>query len=149
MHRLILSLIGLFLVLDAQAGDGLLVSRSGHSVAATLDRFAQAAEAKGMKIFARIDHAAGAKSIGAQLPATDLLIFGNPRVGTKLMQSNRRIAIDLPLKALAWEDDEGVVWLAYQDPAALLQRYAISDRAPVAAKMSKALAAFAQQATAP
>jgi len=149
MRRLLLAMLGLLLTLGAQADDGLVVAQSAHSVAETLNRFARAAEAKGMKIFARIDHAAGAEAAGMPLPATELLIFGNPRIGTTLMRSNRRIGVDLPLKAMAWQDEAGAVWLAFPDPATLLERYGISDQAPIAAKMTQALAGFALQATAP
>jgi uncharacterized protein (DUF302 family) len=118
---------------------GLVIKPSAYSVAETLDRFETIARKKGITIFARVDHAGGASNAGLTLPATELLIFGNPKLGTPLMNSQRLAAIDLPLKLLAWEDDKGKVWLAYNDPAYLATRHAISDQTNVIKKMSAAL----------
>ena len=95
------------------------------------------------------DHAAGAKSAGLDLKPTELLIFGNPKLGTPLMQTNRMIALDLPMKVLAWEDAEGVVWLSYTRPDYLFQRFQITDRAEVEKQMSGALAKLSKAATQP
>src|ERR1700733_12586714 len=89
------------------AQDGLIVSKSPHSVSKTIDRVVEAAKARGMMIFARIDHAAGAAKVGMTLRPTELLIFGHPKGGTALMQDQQTVGIDLPLKALAWEDERG------------------------------------------
>ena len=87
----------------------------------------------------RIDHAAGAQKVGKQLRPTQLLIFGNPKVGTELMSSQQSAGIDLPIRVAAWEDASGQVWIGYTAPAALASRHAIGDRDPVVAKMTGAL----------
>lgn len=136
-------LAGLFLCVTllsgARAGDELVVKPSNHSVAVTLDRLAKVLESKGITIFARVNHAAGAKKTGQDLKPTELLIFGNPKLGTPLMQAERKIGLDLPLKALAWEDASGKVWLAYTAPAALKARHGVSGRDAVFQKMTGAL----------
>jgi len=150
MKRTVLTvLLTLCLVTVAGAGDGLMKVKSAYTVEKTLDRFEQAARAKGMTIFTRIDHAAGAASVDKDLRPTALLIFGNPKVGTLLMQSNQTAAIDLPMKALAWKDANGQVWLAWNDPAYLVQRHVIKDRDAVVEKIRKALTAFSKAATSP
>ena len=133
----------------ASASEGMIRIKSPYTVTQTLDRFEQAARAKGMTIFTRIDHAAGAASVGKDLRPTALLIFGNPKIGTLLMQSNQAVAIDLPMKALAWKDENGQVWLGYNDPAYLVKRHAVTDRDAVVQKINKALRAFLQAATKP
>jgi uncharacterized protein (DUF302 family) len=101
-----------------------------------------------MAIFARIDHAAGAKQAGLALRPTELLIFGNAKGGTPLMQLQPTIGIDLPLKVLAWEDGAGKVWLGYNDPGWLAARHgAAADGAEVTKAMAAGLAALAKQAT--
>ncbi|MFM1891214.1 MAG: hypothetical protein RLZ44_291 [Pseudomonadota bacterium] len=128
------------------AVEGLIVVQSAHAPAVTMDRLEAAVQEKGMKVFARIDHAAGAAKIGKTLRPTELLIFGNPQGGTPFMQCAQSVGIDLPLKALVWEDDSGKVWLGYNDPAFLAQRHDVAD-CPVVGNMSKALAGFASAAT--
>ncbi len=123
----------------AQAHGPLVVKASPHSVAVTLDRLAAVLEKKGVTVFARIDHAAGAQSIGATLRPTQVLIFGNPKLGTPLMQSVQMIGLDLPLKALAWQDEAGKVWLAYTKPAVLAQRFHVADRPEIVKKITGAL----------
>lgn len=126
-------------VLPAHAKDNLIVKKSAHSVADTLDRLEGILKKRGLTIFARVDHAAGAKKADMEMKPTQLLVFGNPKMGTPLMLSNRRIGIDLPIKVLAWEDDQSVVWIAYNDPAYLKSRHGISDKDPVFGKMTGAL----------
>jgi len=123
--------------------------KSPYTVEQTLDRFERVIKAKGMTVFTRIDHAAGAASVNKDLRPTELLVFGNPKMGALLMQSNQAAAIDLPMKALAWKDASGQVWLAYNDPAYLAQRHGIGDRAALVEKMRKALRAFSHAATSP
>jgi uncharacterized protein (DUF302 family) len=102
-----------------------------------------------MTVFARIDHAAGAREAGLALKPTLLLVFGNARGGTPLMQADQGIGIDLPLKMLAWEDAGGRTWLAYNDPAWLAQRHGLgAGVAPTVNAMTAALGAIAQKATA-
>ena len=130
----------------AHADDHMIVKESARSVSETIDTLQAALEGKGISIFGRVDHQANAKKAGLELPPTVLLIFGNPKMGTPLMQSNRKIGLDLPMKALAWEAD-GKVFLAYTDPKELKDRYDIDDKDPVFAKMTKALGAFSSKAT--
>jgi uncharacterized protein (DUF302 family) len=139
----------LFMMLGfgAQADASLVNVASSFSVAETADRFAAAAEKAGLKIFARIDHAAGAAKVGQELRPTQLIIFGSPKVGTALMTSDQRVGIDLPLKVLAWQDAEGKVWLSYNSPDFLFGRFAIEDRAPVKQKVTGALKKLTKAAT--
>ncbi len=123
----------------AWAEGGIITKPSPHSVSITLDRLQGIMKEKGITVFARLDHAAGAKRVGADLAPTEVMIFGNPKLGTPLMQSNQQIGIDLPLKVLAWRDAAGKVWLAYNDPAYLAARHGIADRDKVFAKMSGVL----------
>jgi uncharacterized protein (DUF302 family) len=103
-----------------------------------------------MSVFARIDHAAGASSIGLPLGPTEVLIFGNPKGGTPLMQAVQAMGLDLPLKALVWQDSSGETWLSYNDPVWLAHRYGITgETEAAAAKLSAALAALALAATTP
>jgi uncharacterized protein (DUF302 family) len=107
--------------------DGLITIASKFSVKQTLDRFDADLKAKGITVFARIDHAAGAASVAMPLRPTELLIFGNPKAGTPLMQSNQTIGIDLPLKILGWQDADGKVWLTYNDPSWLGRRHRLDS----------------------
>jgi uncharacterized protein (DUF302 family) len=132
----------------AFAAEGLVSVDSPYDVATTADRLVSALEEKGMKIVARVNHASGAESVDLELEPTELVIFGNPKVGTPLMQCERTVAIDLPQKALIWEDEQGV-HLAYNDPAYLASRHNIGGCDEVLEKVSKALANFAATATAP
>ena len=128
------------------ADDGIVRKESDHSVAATVDKLEAIVTAKGFKIIARIDHAAAAAAVGTVLRPTQLLIFGNPAVGSKLMSSSQAVGLDLPVKVLVFEDENGQVWMTYNDPAWLLARHVITDRDPVRDKMSKALSAFTDAA---
>ena len=122
MTRMI-AIVALLLSGGVAQADELLTVESGHSVMQTLDRVEAAAKANGFFIAARVDHAAGAKKVGLELRPTALLIFGKPEGGTLLMQCDQRAGIDLPLKALAWQDEAGKVWLGMLDPAVLKTRY--------------------------
>ena len=102
---------------------------------------------KGMTVFARVDHSAGAAKVGKALRDTQLVLFGNPKVGTPLMQCAQSVAIDLPQKALIWKDEAGQVWLSYNDPAYLATRHQIQGCDEVLEKVSGALAKFSQAAT--
>ena len=129
------------------AEDGLIIKQSNYPPGETLDRLQGALEKKGLTVFARIDHSAGASKAGMALPPTLLLIFGNPKMGTPLMQSSRSIGIDLPLKVLAWEDADGKSWVAYNKPDQLVGRHGITDRAEIVKKMTGALDNFTNLAT--
>lgn len=144
----LLSLV--LLSLSVTAGEGMIWRESVHSVTQTVDKLSALLESKGMTIFARIDHSKGAKSVGKNLADTQLLIFGNPEIGTPLMQCQRTIALDLPQKMLVWQDVQGKVWLAYNDPLYLANRHGIdmdNPCYPVLEKISGALANFAKQAS--
>ena len=131
------------------AVEGLNTLESAHSVAETMNHLEQNVSAAGFKVFARVDHGAGAKSVDMPLPATELLIFGNPKGGTVLMQSQRTVGIDLPLKYLVWEDADGKVMVGWNDPAWVTGRHAIMDKAPVVKKMTGGLKKFATEAAQP
>lgn len=127
--------------------DGLVTIASTHSVRDTIDRLDAALRAKGVMVFARIDHAAGAASVGMPLRPTELVIFGNPKAGTPLMQVNQTAGLDLPLKILAWEDADGKVWLTYNDLHWLARRHRLADAAdPAVAALSQIVAKFAEEA---
>jgi len=134
------------LITAVHADDGLIKRISNYSVSETLDRYENSVRERGMTVFARIDHSQGAAKVGKALRPTQLLVFGNPKVGTLLMQGNQAAGIDLPMKALAWEDDKGQVWLAYNRPEYLAERHGIRDRDPVLEKMRKALRGFCARA---
>jgi uncharacterized protein (DUF302 family) len=130
--------------------DGLTTLRSSHEPHDTMNRLEAEVKARGMTIFARIDHAAGATGVGLSLRPTEVLIFGNAKAGTPLMQSVQTIGIDLPLKALVWQDASGDTWLSYNDPAWLAQRHGLaSETATVIGSMSAGLAAVTKAATSP
>ncbi len=107
----------------AHAGGNVVTKPSKYSVHETIDRIERAVTAKGMKVFARIDHSGEAKNVGLDMKPTVLLIFGNPKGGTALMVARPTAAIDLPMKALAWEDQDGKVWLTYNAPELLQERH--------------------------
>lgn len=127
------------------AADGLIVVKSPHGAKETMNRLAETVQQRGLNVFARIDHAAGAKKIGKSLRPTELLIFGNPQGGTPFMECEQTVGIDLPLKALVWEDASGQVWLGYNDPEFLAQRHGVAQCA-VAPKLRKALGGLAEAA---
>jgi uncharacterized protein (DUF302 family) len=127
------------------ADDGLTTIASAHPVTETIDRLEAAVKAKGMTVFARVDHAKGARDVGLALRPTELLIFGAAKAGTPLMQAQQTIGIDLPLKALAWEDAAGKVWLSCNDPAWLAARHGAAASGPTEA-MTAALAAVTKTA---
>ena len=126
----------------AVAADGVIVKQSNHSVEDTIDRLESALSDAGLTIFARIDHAAGAEGAGLSLRPATVLIFGNPNLGTPLMNSAPTVAIDLPQKALAYEDENGDVFLVYNDPAYLAERHGIEGQDEVLTRITGALGNF-------
>ncbi|MDJ0787069.1 MAG: DUF302 domain-containing protein [Myxococcota bacterium] len=130
----------------AAAEDGLVSLPSQHGVKETADRLEVILAEKGLTVFARIDHAAGAAGVGQSLPPTQLVIFGNPKVGSPLMRCAPTVAIDLPQKALIREDAEGRVWISYNDPAHLRSRHAIEGCDAVLEKVSGVLAGVTKAA---
>jgi uncharacterized protein (DUF302 family) len=130
------------------AAPGLTTITSSFGPLDTMNRLETAVKAKGMTVFARIDHAAGATAVGLPLRPTEVLIFGNAKGGTPLMQSVQTIGIDLPLKALVWQDAAGDTWLSYNDPHWLAKRHGLSGETGAAVGiLAGALAALAQAAT--
>jgi uncharacterized protein (DUF302 family) len=130
------------------AADGLTTIPSGFGPQDTMNRLETAVKAKGMTVFARIDHAAGAAAVALPLRPTELLIFGNAKGGTPLMQSVQTIGIDLPLKVVVWQDASGKTWLSYNDPEWLAKRHGLGGETEAAVKMmTGALAAVAKAAT--
>lgn len=134
------------------AVQGLTTIKSSHSPRETMDRLEAAITAKGLTVFARIDHAAGASAAGLPLRPTEVLIFGNAKGGTPLMQALQTTGIDLPLKALVFEDANGKVWLSYNEPAWIAQRHAslpgdATKVSEVTGRLAGVLAALAKAAT--
>jgi uncharacterized protein (DUF302 family) len=129
------------------APEGLVVSASTHGPAETMQKLIAAVSEKGLTVLAHVDHAAAAAKAGLALRPTDLLVFGNPTGGTPLMQAQQTMGIDLPLKALVWQDEDGKTWLGYNDPSWLVARHSVKNDKVVGA-MRDMLAALAKKATA-
>ena len=129
--------------------DGLITRPSTHSAAETLDRFEAAAKKRGFVIFARLDHAAAAKSVGLDMPPATVIVFGNPRMGTPVFLKTPTIAIDLPLKAMVWSDSTGKVFLSYNSAQYLFgpiySRHGVKADAAVEARVESALSAIADE----
>jgi uncharacterized protein (DUF302 family)/uncharacterized membrane protein YidH (DUF202 family) len=115
--------------LGMKSGEGIISKPSKHTVPETLDRLESTLREKGVKVFARVDHSGEAEKAGLKMPPTQVLIFGNPKAGTPTMLAAPTAAIDLPLKALAWQDGDGKVWLSYNDVEYLKRRFGLSDDA--------------------
>lgn len=129
--------------------EGLTTIASSFAPRETMDRLVAEIDANGMEVFARIDHAAGAAEVGLTLAPTELIIFGNARGGTPLMQSVQTIGIELPLKALVWKDAAGKTWLSYNEPGWIAQRHGVANAEPVVSKMIAALSAMSRKAAVP
>ncbi|MGH9499196.1 MAG: DUF302 domain-containing protein [Terriglobales bacterium] len=110
-----------------KTGEGIITKESKYSVPETLDRVEAVLGEKGMRVFARVDHSGEAEKVGLKMRPTQLLIFGNPKGGTPVMVAAPTAAIDLPLKALAWQDEDGKVWLSYNDPQYIKKRFGLTD----------------------
>ena len=132
----------------AQSAEGLVQLESPHSAGDTMDRLESLVRERGLNVFARIDHAAGAARVGHALRPTEVLIFGSPEGGTPFMECAQTVGIDLPLKALVWEDSAARVWLGYNDPGFLAQRHEAAD-CPAAGELQDALAGLARAVVAP
>jgi uncharacterized protein (DUF302 family) len=133
----------------AQSGptsEGVLSVQSPYDVTETLDKLAVTAEAKGFTIIARVDHAAAASNVDMSLRPTELLIFGNPKGGTPLMVCQQSFGLDLPLKALAWQDESGQVWLSYNDMSYLATRHQAEGCGEAIDNVSQGLAGIVQEA---
>ena len=129
----------------AVAADGLIAVKSPHNPTETMKRLEDAVKARGLTVFARVDHAGGAAKIGKTLRPTELLIFGNPQGGTPFMECAQSVGIDLPLKALVWQDEQAQTWIGYNDPAWIAQRHGVPQCA-VVGNLRKALDGLAEAA---
>jgi uncharacterized protein (DUF302 family) len=147
MKKLVPGIVAILFSISAHAGANGLVSKpSRHSVDETISRLETVVKSKGMTVYLRIDHGADAKKAGLSMRPAQLLIFGNPKGGTPLMNASPTVAIDLPLKALAWEDGDGKVWLSYNTAAYLRDRHDIRGMEEPLAKLDGALDAMTQKA---
>lgn len=126
--------------------EGLVVVSCTRPPKEAMDRLAASVTRHGMTVFARIDHAAAAKDVGMTLQPTEVLIFGNPKGGTPLMQAVQTLGIDLPLKALVWQDSAGKTWIGYNDPGWLAKRHGVTGCEPILDAMTRALAVMAKEA---
>jgi uncharacterized protein (DUF302 family) len=131
------------------ANAGLATLSSTHSADETVERLKALLAKKGIQLFVHIDHAAEAKKVGLRLRPTQVLIFGNPQAGTPLMQSQQTIGLDLPLRALVWEDEAGKVWLTYHPLEFLAQHHHVVDRDEAVKALDAGLAALARAAASP
>jgi len=145
----VLATAALLTTQHAIAADGLITVKSSNDVDTTVTKLVGILESKGMNVFGQVNHAEGAMKAGLKLRPTQLVIFGNPKVGTPLMQCSQSIAIDLPQKMLAWEAEDGTVYLSYNDPSYLKDRHSTEECDAVFEKVSGALSNFAKAATAP
>ncbi|MEO9655686.1 DUF302 domain-containing protein [Marinomonas sp.] len=139
MFRLCIVGVMLCASFASQAAEGVLSIKSQYSVQETADKFVSLAESKGLNVFGRIDHSKNAEQAGLSLRPTQVIIFGNPKVGTPLMQCAQSLAIDLPQKVLVSQDENQQVWLSYNDPQYLKQRHDIKGCDPVIEKVSQVL----------
>jgi uncharacterized protein (DUF302 family) len=132
---------------QVMAADGLTTVKSDHSPAETIARLESAIKANGMTVFARIDHASAAKEAGMELRPTEVLIFGAAKGGTPLMRADQTIGLDLPLKALVWQDANGQTWISFNDPEWLANRHGLGPEAkPVATKLKAVLSSVVGEA---
>jgi len=141
------AIIGISVTTSSYAqSTGIVIKQSAFSVKATMDRLEAILKKKGITVFARIDHAAGAARVKKELAPAEIIIFGNPKIGTPLMQSNIVAGLDLPLKALVYSDGAGKVFLAYNHPGYLSRRHAIKDRKKLIKSVSRILINLTDQA---
>ena len=127
--------------------EGFIARASRHDPKATMDRLVAAVTARGAAVVARIDHAAAASAVGLALPPTEVLVFGNPRAGTPLMQAAQTIGVDLPLRALVWRDASGTTFVGYNDPRWLARRHGVElGNEAILKAMADFLAAVAEEA---
>ena len=148
MKTLMLAIsVVLIMSVTAYAAQGMIDVKSSFGVKETGDRLENVLKEKGMTIFNRVKHSDAAKNVGVELRETELIIFGNPKVGSPLMKCQQSVAIDLPQKALIWKDSEGKVWISYNNPRYLKKRHNISNCEEVISKIEKALAGISKAAS--
>lgn len=136
----------IFVAVPVFASDGMVDVPSDFSMSETVNRLEDVLKQKGMTIFKRISHSDGAAGVGIDLRSTELVIFGNPKVGSPLMKCEQRVAIDLPQKALVWKDEDDQVWISYNDPGYLVKRHDVEGCELVVVKVKKALAGITNAA---
>ncbi|MFK7993513.1 MAG: DUF302 domain-containing protein [Granulosicoccus sp.] len=147
MKAILFAVVALFSIQSAMAQEGLETVESPHDVATTIDNLTSVLEAKGMTVFGRVNHAQNAEKAGLSLRPTEVLIFGNPKIGTPLMNCAQSVALDLPQKMIAWQDEAGATYLGWNDPMYLKNRHGIEGCDEVLQKVGGALANFAKAAT--
>ena len=147
MKILCATFLTIILSTSVNAAEGLTNIQSDFNVEETATRLENILKAKGMTVFKRISHSGGAKKVGIELRDTELIIFGNPKVGSPLMKCQQSVAIDLPQKALIWQDDTSTTWVSYNDPRYIEKRHGITGCEEVIIKIEKALAGITQAAT--
>jgi uncharacterized protein (DUF302 family) len=138
--------VALVMTVSTYASEGMVDVKSSFGVKETADRLESILKEKGMTIFNRIKHSEAAEKAGIELRETELIIFGNPKVGSPLMNCQQRVAIDLPQKALIWKDREGNTWISYNNPRYLIKRHNISNCEEVILKIETAVAGIAKTA---
>ena len=152
MYKTLILAVAVFLMPAAGFAadtDGLITKKSPHSVQDTVKRLKKAiGELKPISIMAEVDHQKNAKKVDMELRPTYLVLFGNPQLGTQLFTSNQTAGIDLPMKALVWQDADGQVWIGYNDPEWIVDRHGIDDRDEVVKKMQGALGKLTDKAVA-
>jgi uncharacterized protein (DUF302 family) len=147
MKKVILIALAIVIIaFPVAASDGMVNVQSTFNVEETADRMVSILKEKGMTVFNRIKHSAAAAEVGIELRNTELILFGNPKVGSPLMKCQQSAAIDLPQKALIWEDDQAKVWISYNDPRYLKKRHNITGCEEVISKIETALAGISESA---
>ena len=141
---ILMTLAIVFIAFPAIASDGMVNVQSNFNVEETADRMESILKEKGMTVFNRIKHSEAAAAVGIELRNTELILFGNPKVGSPLMKCQQSAAIDLPQKALIWEDDKATVWISYNNPRYLETRHNITGCEEVISKIERALAGIAE-----
>lgn len=148
MSKIVMTILLLSLTACTQ-DSGLVNKKSAHTAKATIDRLQSLLKQKGITVALRWSHSDRAKAAGIELRPTELIIFGNPKLGSHMFTSKQSAGIDLPMKVLAWEDEQGQTWVAYNEPGYLARRHGIKDRAEIINKMSAALQQLTDKAAAP
>lgn len=132
---------------QAKSQENFIKVASKNSVSQTVEKLTNALTSKGLTVFDVIDHQKGAQNVAIELNPTTVVIFGNPKMGSKLMNCDQTIGLDLPMKMLVWQDNKGSVWLGYTSPKVLAQKYELDPCKDLLVKMEGAMHNFAQVAT--
>lgn len=146
-NKMAIMIVAFLIVNSGFASEGMISVASDYSVSETTDRLIHIINQKGLRLFARINHTNNADKVSLKLKPTEVIIFGNPKVGTPLMQCAPSVAIDLPQKALIWQDEEAKVWFSYNDPVYLAKRHNVEGCDQLIAKISHVLSKLSKAAT--